>query len=269
MIRESKILIFLLATGMIISAGAATGFAQEQTDEQSQRDNIIIDGIEGRLINNGQDKYSFEFDADANDGREISQIKEPMEMLKCSTFEKMLEDSKGRSEARYRLWGKITRFEDRTYIYATYFLALRKLEKPQQKQNQNTNSSQSINSPNDILTIPEEITSKLRQSEVLPTGKKAIEIQSKQDTVFAGRTGFITEKNGCYEFQPDGLGREIGKFSIKLLPCRTLELTLEQIHNEPNPPRFNVAGIMTKYDNGQYLLLQKATRIYSYGNLGK
>ena len=33
--------------------------------------------------------------------------------------------------------------------------------------------------------------------------------------------------------------------------------------------RFNVAGILTRYKGQQYLLLQKATRIYSYGNFGE
>jgi hypothetical protein len=264
MIKNWKI-IFLLAVGILITTGTATGIAQ---DEQFLKDNAIIDGIEGKLISDTKDKWLFEFDTDVNDGREISKTSEPIEMLKCSTLERMVEDSKGRSEARYRLWGKITKFDDKNYIYATYFLALRKLEKPAEKQTQ-LESVKPINSPNDILKIPEEITSKLRQSEVLPTGTIAAEIQSKQDTIFASRTGFITEKDGYYEFQPDGLGRGIEKFSIKLLPCRTLELALEQIRTESNPARFNVAGVMTKYKNEQYLLLQKATRIYSYGNLGR
>jgi len=269
MIVRNGTLKILLVTGIIIAVGAATGTAQEQAGEQSLGDNALIDGIEGRLISNGRDKWSFEFDSDANDGKEISNIKEPVEMLKCSTLERMAEDSKERSEARYRLWGKITTFEEKSYIFATYFLALRKLEKPAEKQVTEENTAQSINSPNDILNIPEEITAKLRQSEVLPASKATAEIQSKQDTIFAGRTGFITEKNGDYEFQPDGLGQGVENFSIKLLPCRTLELALEQTRNESNPARFNVAGVITKYKNEQYLLLQKATRIYSYGNLGR
>jgi hypothetical protein len=269
MITRNGILKYLLAVGLLIAAGIAIGAAQEQTDDQSLRDNAIIDGAEGKLINSGQDKYSFEFDTDINDGREISKATEPLEMLKCSTLERMIADSKERSEARYRLWGKITKLGDKNYIFATYYLALRKLEKPVEKQTPGEKNIQSINSPNDILNIPEEITSKLRQSEVLPAGNTSSEIQSKQDTIFAGRTGFVTEKDGYYEFQPDGLGRGVEKFYIKLLPCRTLELALEQIHNESNPARFNIAGVMTKYNNEQYLLLQKATRIYSYGNLGR
>jgi hypothetical protein len=269
MITKNRTLKILLAVCILITGGTARGVSQDAAEEQSLRDNTIIDGMDGRLINDGRDKWSFEFETDANDGKVISKTKEPVEMLKCSTLERMVEDSKERSEARYRLWGKVTKFEDKTYIFATYFLALRKFEKPTDKQAQNENIKQSINSPNDILNIPEEITSKLRKSEVLPASIAPAEIQSKQDAIFAARTGYVKEKDGNYEFQPDGLGRGIEKFSIKLLPCRTLELALEQIHNEANPARYNVAGVTTRYNNEQYLLLQKATRIYSYGNLGK
>ena len=76
-------------------------------------------------------------------------------------------------------------------------------------------------------------------------------------------------KNGGYVFEADALGRGVGKFAIKLLPCQKLEDAITQVRNESNPVRFNVAGILTKYKGEQYLLLQKATRMYSYGNFGR
>jgi hypothetical protein len=119
------------------------------------------------------------------------------------------------------------------------------------------------------LNIPDEIVAKLQTSEVLPAQETPAGLQLKQDTIFANRVGFVIEKDGRYEFQPDGLGRGVEKFTIELLPCQALEQALQQVRGEPNPVRFNVAGILTKYKDGQYLLLQKATRVYSYGNFGR
>jgi hypothetical protein len=76
-------------------------------------------------------------------------------------------------------------------------------------------------------------------------------------------------KNGGYVFEADALGRGVEKFTIKLLPCEKLEDAMTQVRSESNPVRFNVAGILTKYKGEQYLLLQKATRMYSYGNFGR
>ena len=130
-----------------------------------------------------------------------------------------------------------------------------------------------MNSPNDVVNIPAEIVALLKQSEVLPTTEaqatKAEELQLKQDTIFANRAGRIEVKNGTYVFEADALGRGVEKFAIKLLPCQKLEDAMTQVRNESNPVRFNMAGILTKYKGEQYLLLQKATRIYSYGNFGR
>ena len=57
-----------------------------------------------------------------------------LELLKSATLEKMIEDAKTRLEADYRLWGKVTKFEGKNYIFAVYFLALRKIDRPAEQQ---------------------------------------------------------------------------------------------------------------------------------------
>jgi hypothetical protein len=37
----------------------------------------------------------------------------------------------------------------------------------------------------------------------------------------------------------------------------------------PEPVRFKIAGVVTKYKGEKYLLLQKATRIYGHGNFAR
>jgi hypothetical protein len=91
----------------------------------------------------------------------------------------------------------------------------------------------------------------------------------KLDRFFFNLIGRIVEKNGQFVFVPDGLGQGVEKFTITLLPCMNLETAAAQMRSELNSVRFSVAGILTKYKGQKYLLLQKATRAYSYGNFGR
>jgi len=233
------------------------------------REDYVIAGLDGKLVEAGPDKWMFEFETPINNNG-AGDIKAGLtiELLKSATLEKLVEDAKTRVDARYRLWGKVTKFEGKNYIFATYFLALRKMERPAEQQSVTEKNSQAINAPNDILNIPDEIASKLQTSEVMPTMQGQEPLQLKQDTIFANRTGHVIEKQGQYVFEPDGLGQGIEKLTLTLLPCQKLDEAMSQTRNEPNPVRFNVAGIITTFKGRQYLLLQRATRVYSYGNFG-
>jgi hypothetical protein len=267
------ILAVIALTGILLPDVFAAG-------EQLLHDDYVIAGVDGRLVEAGPDKWAFEFEAGIGpSGTAEAKAGQTLEMLSSATLEKMVADAKERSDARYRLWGKVTKFEGKNYVFAVYFLGLRKVDRPagQPQADSESKRAASINAPNDILNIPPEIAAKLQTSEVLPAGETPAALQLKQDAIFANRTGRVVEKDGGstglatgrYVFEPDGLGRGIEKFSIELLPCQSLEDAIAQIKSEPNPVRFNVAGILTKYKDGQCLLLQKATRVYSYGNFGK
>jgi len=263
------ILVLIVSIGILLPDVFAAG-------EQLLHDDYVIAGVDGRLVEAGPDKWAFEFESGINPGA-TGEVKagQTLELLNSATLEKMVADAKERSDARYRLWGKVTKFEGKNYVFAVYFLGLRKVDRPagQPQADSESKRAASINAPNDILNIPAEIAAKLQTSEVLPAGETPAALQLKQDATFANRTGRVVEKNGGstgrYLFEPDGLGRGVEKFAIELLPCQSLEDAIAQIKSEPNPVRFNVAGILTKYKDGQYLLLQKATRAYSYGNFGK
>lgn len=258
-----KPLTILIAIALLSAAIAANG------PDELLREDYVIAGLDGKLVEAGPDKWVFEFDAPIN-GNATGEIKAglSLELLKSATLEKLIEDAKTRVDARYRLWGKVTKFEGKNYIFATYFLALRKMERPAEQQPATVKTTQAINTPNDILNIPEEIASKLQTSEVLPTVQGQEPLELKQDVIFANRIGRIIEKQGQFVFEPDGLGQGVEKLGFTLLPCQKLDEAISQTRNEPNPIRFNVAGILTTYNGKHYLLLQKATRMYSYGNFG-
>lgn len=262
---------FILAVTAIAFFYVSGAFAQDPDGGQLLRDDYILTGADGRLVEGESGKWLFEFESGINDGAAELKAGQSLELLDSATLDKMTEDAKTRLEASYRLWGKVTKFEGRNYIFPVYFLGLRKIDRPagQKERSDSNRKATSINEPNDILSIPDEIAAQLKTSEVLPTQEAPAGLQLKQDTIYANRVGRVVEKDGKYVFEPDGLGRGIERFEIALLPCQNLEEAITQVRGESNPVRFSVAGILTRYKGQQYLLLQKATRAYSYGNFGR
>jgi hypothetical protein len=275
------IFVLTIAAAITMSAAAKTNvnklkaINKLQAGDKLLPDDYVFAGVDGRLVQTGADKWAFEFESAANIGGAEIKAGQALEMLGSATLEKMIMDAKERSDAMFRIWAKVTKFEGKNYLFAVYYLSLRKINRPADEKGQNEANAvaQAVNAPNDVVTIPPEIVALLKTSEVLPTTEaqatRAEELQLKQDTIFANRAGRVVIKNGLYIFEADAFGRGIDKFNIKLLPCQKLEDAMIQVRGEPNPVRFNVAGILTKYNGEQYLLLQKATRIYSYGNFGR
>jgi hypothetical protein len=94
--------------------------------------------------------------------------------------------------------------------------------------------------------------------------------RASSDSVFVNRTGFIVGRDGGgFIFTLDALGRDVQRRSLRLLPCEALELAEQKISAGFEPVRFKIAGILTRYENTDYLLLHKATPTYSHGNFGK
>ena len=176
-------------------------------------------------------------------------------------------------------------------------------EPEKESPSEETGQKPAINDPNDLLTMPEEVIEKLKaardktppgalrqpdgsptrdtlqrkiQNErLLPATEETAPTNAKLysqniDSVFVDRTAFLTgNKNGELIFELDALGRNVPQFSFRLLPCEVLELTEQRQSAVPEPVRFKIAGIVTKYKGNKYLLLQKATRVYSNGNFGR
>jgi hypothetical protein len=255
----------------LIMTITATPIASAFAAEELLRDDYVISGVDGLLVEGPNENWLFEFESDLSDGAVTLKAGQPVMLLKSAALEKMIEDAKQRADTRYRLWGKVTKFEGKNYVFPSYFVGLRKLDKPAETPSQQTEkkTQQAINAPNDVLNIPAEIVSQLATSEILPTVETPSAMPLKQDTIFANRTGRIFEVDSKYFFKPDGLGQSIEKGEIELLPCQALNDAMRLVKNEPNLVRFSVAGIITKYKDQQLLLLQKATRVYSYGNFGR
>jgi hypothetical protein len=209
----------------------------------------------------------------------------------------MIADANERSTNRYMIEESIiTKYKGKNFIFPNYFSPLRAESAPKippekvKKQSQssqkspgkNDNQQPSISEPNDLLKIPAEIVEKLKAAQATEKTRlqksaagQAVSIHARNyrrniNTVFIDRTALLVkQQNDGLIFVLDAFGQNAPQVSLRLLPCEMLELTENRQAAVPEPIRFKVAGIMTKYKGHNYLLLQKATRIYSYGNFGR
>jgi hypothetical protein len=159
---------------------------------------------------------------------------------------------------------------------------------------------EALTDPNDVLKLPQEVLEKLKSKKIAvprkiePRAKPLDEAEKdsapakepqkdpekeaeqpqraamKLDAVLADRTAVLVKQDsGRFVFVLDAFGLSVQDVSFRLLPCEALELTEARQVAELNPVRFKIAGIQTKYKGTDYLLLQKATRVYSHGNFGR
>lgn len=298
----SKTSVFLILVFFVSVVAAASEFDTEIIDETPLlRDGFVMMGVDGKLVGpDSNDVYFFELLSDVNDYRVILKAGTKLELLPSSALEKMIAGIKKRPAVIYRLRnGRVTRYKGRNFIFPNYFLPMMKAEKPEPKTSQAPQQEReqrlALDEPNDVLAMPPEVIERLRarrekaSASVQPiTEVNEISVDKSQpaaeegklpsarsyaqsvDSVFVDRTAFLVERDdGRLVFVPDALGRNVQKLSLRLLPCEVLEITEQKQAAQPEPVRFKIAGIMTKYKGDSFLLLEKAIRTYSHGNFGR
>lgn len=299
MSKRLSISILVFYTSVVATA---SGFRTAKSRQTLLRDGFALTGVNGSLVvhdsnenspNLSLDRWFFVFDSDVSDGRGLIKAGSRLELLPSSALERMIADANNSSVASYRLGGRITQYRGKNFIFPTYFLhlvntktpLLPKSEKSVQQEKQPT-----INEPNDVLTIPKELIEKLpdrnKRIDLRKTTGPSEEFRSKltelggkrkagpkQDFILSDRTALF-RKSGHetqdtwreFSFALDAIGRTEAKISLRLLPCQALEQAQRNQSASPDALRFKIAGIVTKYKGKHYLLLQRATRVYSHGN---
>jgi len=301
--------IIIVVAGLFISVGA---FGARVAEPALLQDGFILRGIDGEVNGpDANDRWFFRFNEDVNDDKGVVKAGTNLELLPSTTLEKITADVNERSSAGYRLWGRVTRYKGKNFIFPVYFLPQGSIQQQPSQASQTQGpapqesrpaeiisakeggSAQDINEPNDVLNIPQEIVEKLRTRRIAqpvpvrPEKVSVVEQKSgvvegreaepklekrpefRQDAILADRTALLVKQdNGGPAFVLDALGLNAPQVSLRVLPCEALELTEQRQSLEPEPVPFKIAGITTKYKGKYYLLLQKATRVYSYGNFG-
>lgn len=251
----------------------ATAACADTAKQSLLADGFVLTGVDGRLINSSDgNRWLFRLDSETSDDKSTLPAGTTIELLDCATLEKMTDDVKNRSEPDYRLWGRVTRYKGRNFLFPGYFLPLSRAEQPtQQTQPKGPDSAVAINEPNDPLAIPQQIIEQLTNERPAATvGQSGTGPQTKNDFLLVDRSGVLmTTQQGRLVFRPDGLGRKIEKISMEILPSQVLEQMQSRQSAESEPVRFKVSGIVTRFKDKNYFLLQRALPSYSYGNFDR
>lgn len=233
-------------------------------------------GVDGNLVRvDANDVWLFELSDDVN----VADVQVPagtrLQLLPSATLGQMILDANERLLPQYRLAGQVTRYGGRNFLLASYYLPLSKLKdanEPAQTPGQDTPDVMRPDGSNGALVIPAEALERLR-------GRRPVRgLQRRESAAGAGRprsrpTGMLANVDGLIElrrgrwcFVPDGLGWNVSTVRYELLPCTTLEQAQRALAASPTPVRFNVSGLVTGYRGAKYLILQRAVRVYDYGN---
>jgi len=305
-----------VTTGLFIAAAAFGARPAPGLPQGRLRDGFVLMGIEGRVTGpDSNDTWLFELAVDVNDEGSIVKAGTSLELLPSATLEKLAAEVNAPAFERtgYRLWGRVTKYKGRNYIFPVYFFAVVKVTEPQAPKVKEPNEiagqefapdanapskesvPEQVSGPNDVLEIPQEIIERLKTREIIrpakprqipaevndvkqgsavPQTQQVTPVSEerpefRQDSILADRTASLTKQGGRFVFVLDALGRNAPQASLHLLPCEILELTERRQSAEPDAVPFKIAGITTKYKGRDYLLLQKATRVYNYGNFGR
>jgi hypothetical protein len=310
----------------------------ESAGQALLRDGLALISVEGKVTVGGKaaegrergfwgsQVWRFTLGADVSDDRSTVKAGTKLELLPSATLEKIIADMSEYPQGTYRLWGKVTKYRGRNYIFPEFFFPIiktpgkvetpeppaepREAAKPKEPNEPNkppakpkeqapkeeAGAEKVLADPNGVLKIPKEILEKLKDKKPVqprrlkpkPKTKKKVEQdlgpdekieknsepakrrRMELDSALADRTAVLVKQdNGRSVFTLDALGRNVQDVSLRLLPCESLELTELRQTAAVERVRFKIAGIKTKYKGRYYLLLQKATQVYSHGNFGR
>jgi len=265
----------LFLTVMLMAAMAHAGFAPDRDAPELLAEGTVLQGVDGMLVGpDANDTWYFELNADVNDASGRIEATTRFTLLPSATLENMITDANDRLEPTYRLTGTVTRFKKLNFVFPSYYLPLSKLK---------GSDPNEPNLPDDVraalerssaeLAIPPEVLAKLRNrrmTRAMPratgTDPNGTAPRKTIGRVMVGRVGVISAYDNRPIFLPYALGWNVGEVYYELLPCQTLERTLQKQATASEPIRFNVAGLVTEFKGKKYLLLQRAIRVYSHGN---
>ncbi len=233
------------------------------------RNDFIFNGVEG-TVTKSEDKWVFVIDSDITDGIAVVKAGQPIELIPSATLERMIAGAEEtQDKAGVKLWASVTKYNDKNYLFAWYFIPMTDMAQPEIKKPDNSPAQQQVQTaekPKEDSIIPDDIMALLKPKRVVNLAKLRKVLETEENALLVDRTGFLLTKKGQKVFQLDSLGRKLQDMSFKLLPCEVLEWTEHRISQSINPHRYRIAGTVTKFKGEYYMLLQRAVRTYSHGN---
>ena len=194
----------LLLTFFVILILTKPGWAEEPIHQGLLRDGFALISIDGKVNGPEGDEWFFKLDSDVIDDKTVAKKGTSLQLLPSATLQRIIDDMKIRSTGDYCLWGRVTKYKGKNFIFPIYFLPLSKIEQPQSETSQapqeptpqeqkplettiieKNKPEPNINEPNDILAIPQEIIEKLKT--------RRLELAKLQDTELIVQPGYGSE----------------------------------------------------------------------------
>ena len=315
---------FTIAVLITIRLSTAGGSAAAPAAPALLRDGFVMQAVDGKLLSEpATGVFLFEPASDVNDFGTVVKAGTRLELLPSATLEKLATDAAGNPDSTYRLWGRVTKYKGKNYIFPIYFLPTTSVAEPAKDQAQaqavapasdkpavqpadgaptpiaedsQGRRIESVTVDPNKLDIPKEVLEQLKAPKVVrprvespqpapaqekqpvieqPSAQKTPSADARQtpgertgqqDSILVDRMAALVRHDGQFSFLLEAYGLKVQDVSLRLLPCEALELTEQRCTGSPERLLFKIAGIRTKYKGQGYLLLQRATRIYSHDN---
>ena len=222
-------------------------------------DGFALNGIDGIVFASAAgDEWLFvPFDS-LTDGRGIIKSGASIRILPSGMLDKLTKDRKGRIGS-FRIWGKLTKYNNRNYIYLSYFLPV----------TAPSVADSNIVEANIPEIIPDDVMAMLQPRRIVNLAELKKGLSAESDGVIINRSGFLRKSDKGFFFDFDALGRNVDSQSFKLLNCRILEVMTNKQKYSAGLLRFKISAILTKYKGQRFLLLQRATIAFSHGNFAR
>ncbi len=252
----------------LLLLGSAWGAGQEA--RKPIADGRFLQDVDGRLVHDDvNDIWRLDLTVEVNaPGAQIPAGTE-LTLLPSATLAGMIEDANDRILPLYRLGVIVTQYRGRNYLLPTHYLALSRLkESGAAPQGPGGQMPATRVEPNTAFPLPGAIAEELKKRQPLraqqrPTSSPAPTAPAK---MLVDVVGFIEERQGRIVFVPDALGLNVSKTEYVLLPNAILEQAQRLQAASPDRLRFSIAGQVSEFKGKQYLLLQRAIRMYSFGD---
>jgi len=279
--RTKRMNVSRMVFGVVLLA-AISANAGETSTAPLVPDGTVLQATDGTLeCSDSDDLWLFQFVRDVNDVGGALPAGSQLQVLPSVILDSMIADANDRLLPRYRLSALVTRYRGTNYLFPSYYLPLSKLKGADEPQEEPQERLETVPDaavgPGGPLEIPEEVLDRIRTRRQArgPQRRETEQMTGPEETgrrartrVLVDRVGFIEFTEGHPVFVPDGLGRSVSETRYTLLPCSALEQAERRLAAFPQPIRFNVAGLVTEFQGKKYLLLQRAIRVYNYGNFG-
>jgi len=294
---------------LLLLLAAGTGFGAQPAARTLLPETAVLDRVDGRLLHvDANDTWLFELTMDVKTPDYQLPAGVRFVLLPSVTLARLIADVNDRVAPRYRLSARVTRFRGKNYLYPTYYLPLSKFKDDQspedggpKAQDDGTHPQSPIRNPQSglpELAIPPEVLEQLKKQRPLRGPRRSAQAQPKpvqgSERVLADCVGRIEsaqksvvssplsvpsgqsptdnrqrKTENSWVFVPYALGWNLGSVRYELLPSAALEEALQKQAQVVDPIRFNAAGLVVEFQGKKYLLLQRATIVYNYGNFGR